>query len=348
MPSLLRDFSAPVIIEHHYEDSELAQLAAHDSDGFNRWEAGQKIALAALLQATDAIESGEAPQHSDTLRALAQRTVLDAQSSPAFRERSLLLPSEVVIAEQRAIVDPHAIHAARTSLRHWLGTELGTHWQATYDAMRGGGPYSADSALAGRRALKNLALSFLVLGGDPAALALARRQLTEADNLTDRLAALTAVVHSPAPEKVGVLLQVARDWHGEPLLMNKWFSLQATAPAHPGEPAVLERVKVLLRHGAYSEKNPNNVNALVLGFCNGNPAEFHRTDGSGYAFWVDQVTRLDRINPIVAARVARTLERWRRYTPERGAAMRAALQAVAADAQISRDVREIVERALAN
>jgi len=145
-----------------------------------------------------------------------------------------------------------------------------------------------------------------------------------------------------------VLLQVARDWQHEPLLMNKWFSLQATAPAHPGEPAVLERVKALLRHSAYSEKNPNNVYALVLGFCNGNPAEFHRPDGSGYAFWAEQVARLDRINPIVAARVARTLERWRRYTPERSARMRAALEAIGKDGQISRDVREIVERSLAN
>ena len=114
--------------------------------------------------------------------------------------------------------------------------------------------------------------------------------------------------------------------------MNKWFSLQATAPAHDGEPPALERVKVLLRHSAYSEKNPNNVNSLVLGFCNGNPAEFHRPDGSGYFFWIDQVLRLDRINPIVAARVARTLERWRRYTPDRSAQMRRASRKLVATA----------------
>jgi aminopeptidase N len=348
VPSLLRDFSAPVIVEHRYADEELALLAAHDRDGFNRWEAGQKIAMAALLRATDAIESGEPLDHSQTLRALAQRTLLDASASPAFRERSLQLPGEIVIAEQRAIVEPQAIRAARTGMRQWLGTELAEHWRATYAELTGTQAYSPDSALAGRRALKNLALSFLVLAGDPEALDLARRQLAGADNLTDRLAALTAIVHSPALIKASVLLQVAREWQGEPLLMNKWFSLQASAPAHPGEPAALERVKVLLRHSAYSEKNPNNVNALVLGFCNGNPAEFHRADGSGYAFWVDQVTRLDRINPIVAARIARTLERWRRYTPDRGRLMRQALEAVGSNAEISRDVREIVDRALGN
>ena len=348
VPSLLRDFSAPVIVEHHYTDEEMALLAAHDSDGFNRWEAGQKIALAALLRATDALEAGEGLLRSPALRALVERTVLDSTASPAFRERSLQLPSEVVIAEQRSIVEPQAIRAARSGMRQWLGTELATHWQDVHAQMSGTEAYSPDSALAGRRALKNLALAFLVLAGDPAALDAARRQLAEADNLTDRLEALTAIVHSAAPTKVDVLLQVARQWQHEPLLMNKWFSLQATAPAHPGEPATIERVKVLLRHSAYSEKNPNNVNALVLGFCNGNPAEFHRADGSGYAFWVDQVTRLDRINPIVAARIARTLERWRRYTPDRAQLMRQALEAVGSNQEISRDVREIVERALAS
>jgi aminopeptidase N len=348
VPSLLRDFSAPIIVERRTTDDELALLAAHDSDGFNRWEAGQKIALGALLRAADAIEAGEPLQPSPALRALAERTLLDEAASPAFRERSLQLPGEIVIAEQRAVVEPQAIRAARNGMRQWLGTELAPHWQSTYASMTGTQAYSPDSALAGQRALKNLALSFLVLAGAPEALDLARRQLSGADNLTDRLAALTAIVHSPAPTKASVLLQVAREWQSEPLLMNKWFSLQAGAPAHPGEPAVLERVKVLLRHGGYSETNPNNVYALVLGFCNGNPAEFHRADGSGYAFWVDQVTRLDRINPIVAARVARTLERWRRYTPDRSQLMRQALETVGSNAEISRDVREIVDRALGN
>ena len=346
--SILRDFSAPVIVEHHYEDDELLLLATHDRDGFNRWEAGQKIALAALLRATDSLETGESMQISEKLLALMHRMLRDEAASPAFRERILQLPSEIVIAEQRAVVEPQAIHNARTGMRRWLGNRLGSQWQETYREMADSPAYSPDSAHAGRRALKNIALSYLVLGGDGGALELARRQLCEADNLTDRYAALAAIVHSPAHVKAEVLLQVAREWQGEPLLMNKWFSLQATAPAHDGEPPALERVKVLLRHSAYSEKNPNNVNSLVLGFCNGNPAEFHRPDGSGYFFWIDQVLRLDRINPIVAARVARTLERWRRYTPDRSAQMRRALEEVGRDSGISRDVREIVDRALAN
>jgi len=251
-----------------------------------------------------------------------------------------------VITEQRVVVEPRAIRDARTAVRQWLGGQLLGQWRATHEAMAIQRTYSPDSASAGRRALRNLALSYLVLAGDAAALEAARRQVAEADNLTDRYAALATIVHSPAPFKVDVLLSVAREWQGEPLLMNKWFSLQATAPSQQGEPPVLERVRVLMRHPAYSEKNPNNVNALVLGFCNGNAAEFHRPDGSGYAFWIEQVTRLDRINPIVAARVARTLERWRRYTPERSALMRNALEEVGRTRDLSPDVREIVERAL--
>jgi aminopeptidase N len=348
VPSLLRDFSAPAIIEHRYADEELALLAAHDSDGFNRWDAGQKIALDALIAATDAIEAGTPVPLSAPLLHVAQSTLLDEVASPAFRERSLQLPGEVMVTEQRAIVEPLAIREARMALRRWLGGQLRAQWQDTYAALHEKRPYAPDSAQAGRRALKNLALAYLVAAGADGALELARRQLAGADNLTDRQAALTAIVHSPDPGKADVLLQLARAWQGEPLLMNKWFSVQATAPSHTGEPPVLARVRVLLRHSAYSEHNPNNVHALIMGFCNGNPAEFHRADGSGYQFWIDQVTRLDRVNPIVAARIARTLERWRRYTPERGLLMRAALEQVSREHDISRDVREIVDRALAN
>jgi len=348
VPSLLRDFSAPAIVEHHYGDSELILLAAHDSDGFNRWDAAQKIALNFLLRATDAVESGEELVFSESLRLVIEKTLDDSHTSPAFRERSLQLPSEIMITEQRAVVEPQAIRDARNGMRRWLGERLLAKWNKTYRDMSSGRKYSPDSAAAGRRALKNLALSYLVLGGDPQGQELAQRQLLEADNLTDRHAALAAIVHSPSPDKALILLHMAREWHNEPLLMNKWFTLQATAPSFEGEPPVLDRIRVLLRHSAYSEKNPNNVNALVTAFCSGNPAEFHRPDGSGYAFWIDQVTRLDRINPIVAARIARTLERWRRYTPDRSALMRQALEEVGRNSGISRDVREIVDRALAS
>ncbi len=355
VPSLLRNFSAPVIVEHAYDPAGLRLLAACDRDPFNRWEAGQRIGLGALTAAIDAIETGLArpPEAGGTWPGfgacieLAHLTLLDPDLSPAFQARALRLPDPGVLAEQRAVIDPGAIQAARQELRRQLGRALEHEWLATYRRLAQPTPYRPEVAAAGRRALKNLALAYLVDSGDAAALELARRQFEAADNLTDRLAALAALVDSAAPFKADALLQAARAWAGEPLLMNKWFALQATACALPGEPPVIERVRMLMRHAAYSESNPNNVYALVLGFCGGNPPEFHRRDGSGYAFWVEQVTRLDAINPIVAARVARTLERWRRYTPDRQALMRGALEQLARAPRQSRDVREIVERALA-
>jgi aminopeptidase N len=157
---------------------------------------------------------------------------------------------------------------------------------------------------------------------------------------------LCAIVNSNAPFKVDTLLRLAREWAHEPLLMNKWFNLQATAIGLPGEPPVLARVRMLLRHPAYSTANPNNVYALIGGFCNNNPAEFHRADGSGYAFWLEQVQQLDRINPTVAARIARSLDRWRKFTPDRQRRMRQALTEVVRTPGLSRDVREIVTKSL--
>jgi aminopeptidase N len=246
------------------------------------------------------------------------------------------------------MIDPEAVRAARRFVRGELGNRLASEWRRTYDGTSVAGPYSPDPASAGRRALRNLALAYLVDSGEAEALELARAQVEAATNMTDREAALAAIVDSRAPFKVDLLLRLAREWQHEPLLMNKWFQLQATAAGQPGEPPVLERVKALLKHPSFSLSNPNNVYALVLGFCGRNAAEFHRTDGAGYAFWLDMVLRLDKDNPTVAARVARALDRWRKYTPDRQRLMREALRQVAQTTGLSRDVREIVTKALEN
>jgi aminopeptidase N len=346
LPSLARDFSAPVIVECRYDDRELAFLAAHDSDGFNRWEAGQRLAVARLISVTDAFETEQPPQLDDVLFEVFDHTLQDAALAPAFKEQALHLPAESFLAEQRAMVDPEAIRAAREYVRREIGRRLRTALLDAYETHRTPGPYSPDAASAGKRGLRNLALGYLVDGGEPDALDLARHQLEQADNMTDVHAALCAIVNSSAPFKVEMLLRLAREWASEPLLMNKWFNLQATAIAAAGEPPVLARVRMLLRHPAYSTANPNNVYALVLGFCNNNPAEFHRADGSGYAFWLEQVQLLDRINPTVAARVARALDRWRKFTPDRQRRMRDALTELARAPSLSRDVREIVTKSL--
>jgi aminopeptidase N len=348
VPSLLRGFSAPVIVDYGYSDVELALLAGHDADAFNRWEAGQRLAVARLLQLADAIESQQ-PLALDEDLVRVMRQTLDDDALPAhFKDQALQLPAEAFIAEQRAIVDPDSIRSARQHLRRELGRRLTRAWHKTFESNATPGPYSPEPLAAGKRALKNLALAYLVDSGDAGALELARTQLVNATNITDRQAALACVVNSPAPFKAEVLLQTAREWQTEPLLMNKWFQLQATAIRLPGEPPVLTRVRMLTRHPAYSATNPNNVYALVLAFCANNPAEFHRSDGSGYHFWREQVLQLDRTNPTVAARVARTLDRWRKFTPDRQRLMKTALHEVAGHSALSRDVREIVSKALEN
>jgi aminopeptidase N len=347
VPSLLRNFSAPVVCDYTYSDAELVFLAAHDDDGFNRWEAGQRLALARLLGLTDAGEHGPLPRLDDVLVRVFRRTLLDTRLPPAFKELALQLPSESLLADARVQVDPLALRVARRHALRELGQRLAEEWRTLYDELASTAPYTPEPASASRRALRNLALAYLVDSGDPDALELARVQILHAANMTDQMAALAAAVNSPAGYKVEMLLLLAREWAHEPLLMNKWFNVQATAVAQPGEPPVLERVTALLNHPAFSLANPNNVYALILGFCAGNPAEFHRADGSGYRFWLEQVQRLDRLNPMVAARLARTLERWRRYTPERQQLMRAALEELSATDPLSRDVREIVDKALA-
>jgi aminopeptidase N len=229
-----------------------------------------------------------------------------------------------------------------------IGRRLAPAWAEVYEAMFVDGPYSPDPRSAGRRALRNLALAYLVDGEVPGALDFARQQLVEAANMTEAQGALSVIVNSPAPYKAEALVQLARLWGNEPLLMNKWFQLQATAMAQPGEPPVAERVAVLMQHPAFSLANPNNVFSLLRSFCVSNEAEFHRRDGDGYGLWVDAVLALDRINPTVAARIARALDRWRRFADDRQQAMRAALEHVAAAEHLSRDVREIVTKSLEN
>ncbi len=235
---------------------------------------------------------------------------------------------------------------------HELGKRLAADWQATYSSLQGllqsSAPYSPDIESAGRRALRNLSLAYLAEGNADAVLELAREQLVASTNMTDAQGALAVIVNSASPLKAEALIQLARVWSDQPLLMNKWFQLQATAMAHPGEPPVVDRVRLLMRHPGFSLSNPNNVNALIRSFCMLNEAEFHRRDASGYAFWVDQVLALDKINPTIAARIARALDRWRKFTADRQAAMREALKQVAAQRGLSRDVCEIVNKSLAD
>ncbi|CAG2142785.1 Aminopeptidase N [Cupriavidus yeoncheonensis] len=350
LPSLLRNFSAPVIVDAEYSDAQLTFLLAHDSDAFNRWEAGQRLATRALLQLVADVQAGRDLKLDPALIS-AMRTVLnDDRLSPAFREQALVLPAEAYLAERMGVADPAAIHQARQFMRAGLAHALQADWLAAYESNATPGAYSPDPDSASRRALRNLALGYLVESGSDAMLQLAGEQYLKADNMTDRFAALAALVNSFAPGREAALADFYERFEDDALVIDKWFSLQGMQRGEVGPHAgkrTIDTVRALMEHPAFNLRNPNRARSLIFSFCSGNPAQFHAADGSGYRFWADQVLALDTINPQVAARLARVMDRWQKYEPALRERMRAELERVSASASLSRDVREIVGKSLA-
>jgi aminopeptidase N len=345
-PSILRDFSAPVVLEYDYTDDELLHLFSHDSDPVNRWEAGQRLAMDRLLKLTAqvaAADGSDAGLKLDATFINAQRALLiDSTLDPAFRELALILPSETIIAEQMDVVDPQAIHTARQFMRRTIGTYLKPELLSEYHANETPGAYSPDALSAGKRALRNLCLSYMMVTPDMAELKLAQQQFEKATNMTDRSAALVAMIHSGA-EAGPYLKNFYEDFENEALVIDKWFAMQAAAPT-----TNVAAVRKLMEHPAFTLKNPNRARSLIFNFTSGNPSQFHAADGSAYDFWAEYVIKLDAINPQVAARLARGMDRWRRYAPALQAKMKQALEKVASRAKLSNDVLEVVSKALAN
>jgi aminopeptidase N len=342
VPSLLRGFSAPVIVKYAYTDEALAHLLAHDSDSFNRWEAGQRLALNILLRAVAAHRNGWQPQFPDAFVRAFARVLDDAASDPAFTAEALALPSETYIAEQMEVVDPDAIHAVRVALRRHLAVELKGELLAAYQAFAPAGPYSPDARSAGQRALKNLCLAYLMELPEPPALELCMRQFETANNMTDAMAALTALANADCAERVAVLDKFYSRWKSEPLVVDKWLAVQASSRL----PGTLAEVKRLTAHPAFDIKNPNKVYALIRGF-GANQVRFHSADGEGYAFLADQILALDALNPQIAARIARSFDRWRKFDTQRQQHARTHLERIRAAQGLSKDTLEVVSKALA-
>ncbi|MDH4284887.1 MAG: aminopeptidase N [Gallionellaceae bacterium] len=342
VPSLLRNFSAPVVLEYNYSDAELAHLMAHDSDAFNRWEAGQRLATKRLLNIINELQNNKQAVLDELFINAMRATLNDPSLDPAFRELMLTLPSEMMLAEQCEVIDPQAIHAARKFVRNTLSEKLKADFIAAYEANQTPGKYSADAKSAGKRGLKNLCLSYLLGWQDESTLQLAHAQADAADNMTDRLAALMGLVNSGSTSAAKTLARFYQDFKNEALVIDKWFSLQAVAEATD-----VSAVRKLMNHPAFTLKNPNRARSLIFSFCNGNPSQFHAPDGSGYAYWTEQVIALNKLNPQVAARLVRTLDHWKKYQPALKKQMRAALQKVAATKSLSKDVHELVVKALA-
>ncbi|MEO7497926.1 MAG: aminopeptidase N [Massilia sp.] len=342
-PSILRDFSAPVVLEYDYTDAELLHLFSHDSDPVNRWEAGQRLAMARLVKLTSAVAEGGKLALDATFIEAMRKILVDESLDAAFREQALMLPSETMMAEQFKVVNPQAIHLARQFVRRTIGSELGAELLAQYQANQTPGDYSPDAASAGKRGLKNLALSYLAAAPNEANIALAQRQFDEAGNMTDRIAALGALIHAQAPGATAALQQFYTEFENDALVIDKWFAMQASFAGTD-----VTTVRDLMGHQAFNIKNPNRARSLIFNFCSGNPSQFHAPDGSGYAYWAEQVIALDALNPQVASRLARAMDRWRRYAPALQVHMKKALQQVAGRKKLSNDVREVVSKALSN
>jgi aminopeptidase N len=340
--SLNRGFAAPIKVSVNAGADDLKFLAAHDSDPFNRWQAVQSLATGLLIEAATG-RAGKAQGDRGLIDALAA-ILADPKLEPAFVAQALSLPSEADIARDIGRdVDPDAVLAARRGLRVKIGGALHDVLAAMHRRMSDNAPYSPDAASAGRRALKNVSLDLLAADGGDEGIALAANQFETADNMTDEMAALVTLSLHDRPVRAVALDDFYRRYQGDPLVIDKWFALQAAIP----EPATLDRVRKLTEHPAFSFANPNRLRALIGAFAQLNQTQFNRPDGAGYAFLADTVLALDPKNPQVAARLLSAFKSWRALEPGRRARAEATLRRVAAAENLSRDVSDIVTRALA-
>ncbi|MGE5503677.1 MAG: aminopeptidase N [Actinomycetota bacterium] len=339
IPSLFRGFSAPVIVEAPYSDTDRAFLLGHDSDPFNRWDAGQELAAKVLLDMV-AQHAGGAEPVADAAFVDAWGRVLADRTDVAFAAEALTLPGFSVLGERMATVDVDGIHAARKALLRGLALRWRNQLVAVRDELAED-DWSLSPGSIGKRRLRNLALGVLAeLGGDEVQ-AMAERQFRDARCMTDQLSALAALVAIGPAAAQPALDAFYTQWRGEKLVVNKWLGLQAMADW----PDAAARVRALMDHPAFDASEPNKIYALIGGFA-ANPPRFHARDGSGYALMGEQVLALDSANPQVAARMVRALMRWKRYDAHRQALMRAELERIRAKPGLSRDVGEIVGKAL--
>ncbi|HET7911794.1 MAG TPA: DUF3458 domain-containing protein, partial [Pseudolabrys sp.] len=342
--SINRGFSAPINLQTDLGIDDLAFLAAHDSDAFNRWQALQTISMRLLLDNVAAARAGRPLRTDDRLVQAFAATIEDSNLEAAFVALALILPGEGDIAREIGNdIDPDAIFQTRTALKAELGQRLDARLADAYERMTVGVRYSPDAESAGRRALRNAALDLLAASAAPAGIARAVRQYQHADNMTDRMAALATLSLHNVPEREHALADFYDRYAGDALVVDKWFSLQATTPHRD----TLDHVRVLTTHPAFSLANPNRVRALIGAFAQGNSTQFNRLDGAGYDFIAETVLALDQKNPQVSARLATAFRNWRTMEDGRQVKAESALSRIRAASPLSRDLSDIVDRALA-
>lgn len=344
LPSLLRGFSAPVKLDYQYSKSDLAFLMRQDADGFNRWDAGQRLALAVLDELISAQQQGEDLKLDPLLINTWQQLLAGQPEDPLMLAELLQLPSEAYLAEHYACVDIDAIHIARDYARKTLATALYADFLRLYQDFSSNQPWSPSAEQRAARRLKNTCLSFLVVTGAAEALQLAEQQFRQADNMTDQQAALTCLAHAEEATLGDQALHAfARQWTEDPLVMDTWFSIQVTRP----HADAVDRVKMLLEHPAFSMKNPNKVRAVLGAFAGQNRHNFHRRDGAGYEILADAVIRLNQINPQIASRLVLPLTRFQKLDDFRKGKIQAQLERIQQE-DLSPDLYEIISKALAS
>jgi len=334
--SINRNFSAPVIVSAERSSDELEKLAQSDTDPFARYEAMQELMMSALLAGA----KGEAIDAEPVIRAIGA-TLRSNALDPAFKGEAILLPSESLIADRMDVVDPDAIHAAREQLRTAIGNALADDLLAAHKAGGVAGDDLSPSAK-GIRRLRTVALGLIAAADEPRAASLAKAQFDAADNMTDRQGALGILVSLDAPERAQSLDAFYARFKDDPLVLDKWFALQAAAQ----RPGTVDAVLELSGHSDFTITNPNRLRSLAGTFA-GNHWVFHSADGRGYAFLTDMIIAADKLNPQVAARLVPPLGRWRRFEPKRAEMMRKALERIVAVAGLSKDVFEQASKSLA-
>jgi len=336
--SINRNFSAPIVLDFEQSESDLLTLLRHDDDAFNRWEAAQKLFMRSIL-------NGETltTELLDTLKDI----LLDSQLDPAFKDLIFTLPAESYLYEQVKVIDPQAIHQSRRKLRHQLAHHLQSAWLWAYEHHQTPGKFNPDAMSAGKRSLKNLALHMLSESGHTQADDLALKQYESANNMTERYGALAVLVNFSSVHAAKCLEHFHQSFQSDALVIDKWFALQATRQSDLNNPgSVLKDVMTLRQHPDFSLKNPNRVRSLIHAFCMNNPGAFHQPSAISYEFWANHVIELNQINPQVAARLARGLDRWKQFAPNYQVHMKSALELIAKQDNLSSDVAEVIEKAL--
>jgi aminopeptidase N len=349
VPSLLRGFSAPVKLHYDYSREDLMLLMSRDSDGFNRWDASQQLSLQIINDVIAAYQRGEDIKSitidsrlTDAFRSILQDESLD-QAMVAYM---LSLPSEAYMSELAEVVDVEAIHYSRAAVRKIIAGELRAEFERIYNAYDHEVAYAATAEAIAERSLKNVALAYLMLLGDDKIIRACEQQYLTANNMTDVMAALTQLINAEAPlaqELSGnALADFYERWKDESLVVNQWLTVQATCSL----PNTLARVKALEIHNAYDSKNPNKIRALVSSFCNANAINFHDAAGEGYKFLANKIIVLNSQNPQIASRLLTPLTKWKKYGAARQALMKAQLERIIAEPNLSKDVFEVVSKSL--